>query len=161
MPRSQISFAPQFRPLTERECHRVLARNHVGRLAYSLHDRVDIEPLHYAFVDGWLYGRTSLGSKLVSLAHNHWVAFEVDEVDGIFDWRSVVVHGGWYTQELAAPGEAASWDKGIRQLRRLVPGSLSTADPVPFRWVIFRIQAAEISGRMGTTRADAKLPMRR
>lgn len=57
-------------------------RNRVGRLAFSFRDRVDIEPLHYVFRGGWLYGRPSPGSKLQTLRHNPWVAFEVDEIDG-------------------------------------------------------------------------------
>lgn len=142
---------PSFQALDSRHCERILARNHVGRLAFSLHDRVDIEPLHYIFMGEWLYGRTSIGSKLEAIAHNHWVAFEVDEVDGVFDWRSVVVRGGWYTQDASPPSESPQWDKAIRRLQRLVPGSLVDDDPVPFRRVLFRINVAEITGREATT----------
>ena len=39
--------APTFRALTAAECEKVLSRNHVARLAFSFHDRVDIEPVHY------------------------------------------------------------------------------------------------------------------
>src|SRR5688500_2206575 len=74
--RAARASGPEFGVLTRDECERVLARNNVGRLAFSFHDRVDIEPIHYVFADGWLYGRTSPGSKLVPMAHNHWIAFE-------------------------------------------------------------------------------------
>ena len=138
---------PQFRELDRTECQAILARHSVGRLAFALHNRVDVEPLHYAVVDGWLYGRTSAGAKVNSVAHNHWVAFEVDEVNGTFDWRSVVVHGGWYTQDTAPPADHASWQRGIDALRALIPGSLSADDPVPHRTVVFRIHLAELTGR--------------
>jgi len=145
-------IVPEFRILERAACERVLSRNHVGRLAFALHDRVDIEPLHYVLVDGWLYGRTSLGSKLTALAHNHWVAFEVDEVDDVFDWRSVVVHGGWYTKETAAVAGTASWDRALKGLQRLVSGTLGKEDPVPFRWILFRIELAEVTGREAISR---------
>lgn len=79
---------PVFRELTREECEALLAVSHVGRLAYTFRDRAEIEPIHYAFENGWIYGRTSEGSKLTAIDHNPYVAFEVDEVNGIFDWRS-------------------------------------------------------------------------
>jgi hypothetical protein len=50
----------------------------VGRIAFSIHDRVDIEPLLYVFVHGWIYGRTQPGRKIEVLSHHRWVAVEVD-----------------------------------------------------------------------------------
>ena len=94
MPRTR---EPTFRDLDETETHDLLARNHVGRIAYSFHDRVDIEPISYVFADGAIYLRTTPGSKLETLAHSPWVAFEVDEVSGPFDWKSAVAHGTIYT----------------------------------------------------------------
>ena len=55
-------------------CEAILARHTVGRLAFTLHNRVDIEPLHYVFLDGWIYGRTSPGRKILAVAHQHHVA---------------------------------------------------------------------------------------
>ena len=73
-------------------CLALLARNHVGRLAYAHHSHVQIEPLNYVYADGWLYGRTSPGAKLDATGESWWpVAFEVDEIDSLFSWRSVVV----------------------------------------------------------------------
>jgi len=86
---------PVFRELDRGEIEEILARNNVGRLAFSLHDRVDIEPINYVFDSGWIYGRTSHGTKLSTIAHHRWVAFEVDEVHGIFQWSSVVIKGAF------------------------------------------------------------------
>jgi hypothetical protein len=76
---------PTFRDLDTAEAHQILARNHVGRIAYSFHDRVDIEPISYVYADGVIYLRTTVGSKLTTLARAPWVAFDVDEVVGPFD----------------------------------------------------------------------------
>ena len=61
---------PTFRELTDEECRALLARHNVGRIAYSFHDRVDIQPIHYQVSGAWLYGRTSRGGKFMTLAHN-------------------------------------------------------------------------------------------
>jgi nitroimidazol reductase NimA-like FMN-containing flavoprotein (pyridoxamine 5'-phosphate oxidase superfamily) len=98
-------------------------------------------------LDGWLYGRTSHGAKLSIIPHNHWVAFEVDEVAGLLDWRSVIVRGGWYSYDTAPPSEQEVWDRGVAALQELLPGTLTPNDPVPFRTVVFRIHTAEITGR--------------
>jgi uncharacterized protein len=137
---------PLVRTLTDSVCQDVLARNHIGRVAFAYHDRVNIAPLHYVVADGWIYGRTSPGGKLEVVAHNHWVAFEVDEIAGLFDWRSVVVHGAWYLRETASGPDAPAWDAGIAQLRALIPGSFTSDDPMPFRSVVFRIHVAEVTG---------------
>src|SRR6476620_8514797 len=69
-----------FRELPRDEIEEMLLRNKVGRLAFSFHDRVDIQPIHYVYERGWLYGRTSEGEKMATLQHNQWVAFEIDEI---------------------------------------------------------------------------------
>jgi uncharacterized protein len=144
--------APVFRALTTAECEKILSRNHVARLAFSFHDRVDIEPVHYVFERGWMFGRTSPGSKLTTLAHSHWMAAEVDEIDGIFDWRSVVVRGAFYTVSPDVPGaEADAWARGVELLRTLIPETGTAEDPVPFRTIIFQVQVEETLGREATS----------
>lgn len=144
--------APSFRALDEVECRAILSRNHVGRIAYSFHDRVDIEPIHYVCDRGWIYGRTSPGAKLATLSHHRWVAFEVDEVDGPFDWRSVVVHGTVYRlTSNSSNGSEREAEAGLALLRTFLPETLTKDDPTPFRTVLFRLSASEITGRCATT----------
>lgn len=140
---------PRIRSLDREECTAILDRNHVGRIAYARENRVDIEPLNYVHHDGWLYGRTSPGAKLAATDRT-WaqVAFEVDEVEELFRWRSVVVHGGFYT--LVDDGRMAhdhEWWQGIQLLRTLIPETFTGGDPVRFRTVVFRIAVQEITGR--------------
>ena len=140
--------APAFRELARAECDALLRRQTVARLAYAFHDRVSIEPIHYAYEDGWLVGRTAAGSKLATIAHNPWIALEVDEVRDTFDWESVVVHGTFY--RLRPEGTAAereSWARALPLLRRVVPEALGPDDPVPFRDVLFHVHVDEVTGR--------------
>ena len=55
---------PRFRHLTLEESHALLASNSVGRIAFSLHDRVDMQPINYISDGDWIFGRTSEGTKL-------------------------------------------------------------------------------------------------
>ena len=137
---------PSFEELARSECEAILVRHNVGRIAYSFRDRVDIEPIHYVYGDGWLYGRTSEGAKMTTVDHSRWVALEVEEVDGPFDWRSVVVHGALYrlTPELAKEEEIS---RAVRLLRTVLPEIGTHDDPAPFRTIIFRIHVDEIRGR--------------
>ncbi len=85
--------------LTEAECWELLHEQEFGRLAFHLLDEVHIVPLNYAVDhDRRLIFRTSEGSKLLGLAINDDVAFEIDEFTE--DWaRSVVVRGRARTLE--------------------------------------------------------------
>jgi len=139
---------PTFQDLAPREIEELLARNHVGRIAYSFHDRVDIEPISYVYADGVVYSRTALGSKLATLAHSPWVAFEVDEVSGPFDWRSVVAHGTVYMLEDAgSPVTRASYRLAVQHLRSLIPHALDADDPTPERAIVLRMQPTSVTGR--------------
>ena len=143
--------SPDFRELSSDECLAVLSRNNVGRIAFSYRDHVDIEPIHYQYFEGWLYGRTTSGTKLRTLAHNRWVAFEVDEIRALFDWDSVVVKGALYLLEKNG-SQADNYAKAVEVLRNLVPGALDQTDPTPDRTVVFRIHADQITGRAATPR---------
>jgi len=123
-------------------------RNHVGRVAFTFQDHVDIEPIHYVFSYGWIYGRTSQGTKLSVIAHHRWVAFEVDETEGVFDWRSVVVKGAFEIVKAdTSTRQDPAFTQGVALLRSIVPETLAADDPVPFRGVMFRIHMDEVTGR--------------
>lgn len=141
---------PNIRPMSRAEIDTLLARNCVGRMAYARGSHIDIEPLHYVYANGWLYGRTSPGRKLDVAAREWWpVAFEVDEVDDVLRWRSAVVHGGFYTLD----PEGAAWEReearrAVDLLRSIVPEAFTELDPTPGRNVLFRIAVQEVTGRV-------------
>jgi uncharacterized protein len=147
---------PRFGALDDEAARALLARCRVGRLAYLHEGRVDIAPIHYVLDGDWIVGRTSVGSKIDALMHAPWVAFEVDEVDGPFDWRSVVVHGGVYFPDpLGGTRDQEAYERAVDVLRTIAPGTLTPEDPTPHRSIVFRIHIDHIEGRMATTRAGA------
>jgi nitroimidazol reductase NimA-like FMN-containing flavoprotein (pyridoxamine 5'-phosphate oxidase superfamily) len=146
---------PEFFEPSREDAVALLERHHFGRLAFSFHDRVDIEPISYVFSDGWLYGRTSRGTKLTTVRHHPWVAFEVDEIEGQFDWRSVVVHGTLYFLDDEGGDRAAHepYAHAVDLLRSIDAGALTPADATPERVAVFRIYADDITVRAARTSA--------
>jgi uncharacterized protein len=145
------SNRPRIRALTPEECELLLARNNVGRMAFSFGDRVDIQPVHYVYEAGWVYGRTSEGAKLDTLARNQWVAFEVDEVRGVLDWGSVVARGSFHRIDPnGAPSQRDAAVHAVELLRTIVPETFTADDPVEFRTVLFRISVGAVTGRLAT-----------
>ena len=143
---------PVIRDLTESEANAVLDRNHVGRIAYSFHDSVDIRPIHYVRSESWLFGRTSPGDKLVTLSHNQWVVFEVDEIHGPLDWKSVIARGTF--RRLKYEGTAQDLDlyeRGFEAVRALYPDAFTNNDQLSFRTEIFGIHVDSLSGRACST----------
>jgi nitroimidazol reductase NimA-like FMN-containing flavoprotein (pyridoxamine 5'-phosphate oxidase superfamily) len=140
-----------FTTLDRAACEALLQAHHVGRMAFSFRDRVDIEPLHYVFHDGWLYGRTRDGTKLHTLAHNPWVAFEVDEVSALFEWKSVVVHG---RIEFPDPSQhevdAARHQQAVDAFRTVVADAFGNNDPTPERDLVWALPLHTVEGRMAS-----------
>jgi uncharacterized protein len=137
-----------FRTLSHDECMAMLARHHIGRLAYAYKQRVDIEPLHFALDGEWLYVRTAHGTKLAMLEHQPWVALEIDEVRDMFDWQSVVVHGS--VQLLDAHDGAQAdprWAHAVDVFRRVVPLAFGAGDPTPQRDIMMRVHVSHVEGR--------------
>jgi len=139
---------PQFGVHSHEAAMELLQRNHVGRLAFTHHDRVDIEPISYVNEGDWIYLRTSPGAKTGTLRHHPWVAFEVDEVHGPNHWDSAVVRGTiyWLSSEGSAV-EQAVYQHALTILRRLDAHALTPQDATPHRTELLRIHVNEVSAR--------------
>ena len=144
---------PEFRELSNPESMALLERNSVGRIAFSFRDSVDVRPIHYVLDDGWLFGRTSAGDKLITLRHNQWVAFEVDEISGPLDWQSVVVRGSFYVlKREGSTHDVRLHDRAADAIRRLSPDAFTDRDPLAFRTEVFGVSIDSVSGRSCSTR---------
>jgi uncharacterized protein len=149
-----MTRGPQFFILDPAECREVLARNHVGRIAFREQDRVTIRPVGYVARDNWLFLRSAYGATMESLEHDPFVAFEVDEIVGPFDWRSVVVHGTIYLLPTnGAPIEQREARRAMDAIRSVMPGAFSPSDPVPERQILYGLNIQEVSGRMAQSRS--------
>jgi uncharacterized protein len=125
----------------------LLARHHVGRLIFGWGGRIDVRPVHYVYANGIIYGRTSHGAKFIDVEElPAAVVFEIDEVESLFRWRSVIVRGEFSLVTLN-PAEGSEWREAVAILKTLYRGAFATEDPVPDRTVVFRITIDEATGR--------------
>jgi uncharacterized protein len=144
---------PRIRELSERQMQCVLARNHVGRVAFQSDGRVELYPVHYVYADQVLYGRTSFGTKYLSWLVRPDVVFEMDEAQGLFDWRSVIVRGSLSILRPRGPrAQPFAYWNAVAAIRSLLPTAFTEHDPTPQRFVVFRIQPKEITGREAIAR---------
>lgn len=65
----------------------------VGRLGCHAGGRTYVVPVAYVFADGMIVAHTAEGMKLQMMRENPHVCFEVDRVDDLRHWQSVIVWG--------------------------------------------------------------------
>lgn len=152
-PRKAVPNAPAFLVLDDGAARALLARNHIGRIAFVAQGRIEIEPVSYAADGDWIYARSAHGAKLEALAHSPYVAFEIDEVEGPYDWQSIVVHGTVYAvSEAGSKIDKSRFEQALGALRSFAPETLTPADPTPFRDVVYGIHIDRLTGRKATTK---------
>lgn len=146
------SRRPRMRLLSTIQSQFVLARNNVGQLSFILSGRPELLPLHYVYAGGRIVTRTSFGPKCDAWLEQPSVVFGVEEVGGLFDWRSVLVHGT--ARILTVHGtraERSDYWRAVDILRSLIPNALRERDPTPERRILLEILPTEISGREAST----------
>jgi nitroimidazol reductase NimA-like FMN-containing flavoprotein (pyridoxamine 5'-phosphate oxidase superfamily) len=79
--------------LTPDQCKYILLQNHIGRIGCASDRKVLILPVTYVFDGGFIYGRSLEGTKVSMMRKRPDVCFEVDTIQDMANWRSVVAHG--------------------------------------------------------------------
>lgn len=141
--------------LSEKESRELLDENILGRLGCHAFGKTYIVPISYAYKDGRLYFHTFEGLKVQMMRNNPSVCFQVDKLNEMANWKSVIVQGVF--KEL----EGAEKEKGIKALLdRKVPAIVSEKIKLSPDWpftstesyadipgIIFSIEVQEITGR--------------
>lgn len=140
---------PEFLVLAPEDCHKLLERNHVGRLAFMNGASVDIEPIGYVASGQWVFFRSAYGTKIEALLHNPFAAFEVDQVAGPASWASVVAHGTIYMLSAGGgPIEQGEFARAVAALHEVAPAAFTPDDPTPDRENVYGLHIDRIAGRM-------------
>ena len=149
-----------FRDLTVGECRSVLTKHNTGRLAFTFHDRVDIETINYVVIDdATLAFRTVPGSKVDAFRHHPWVAIEIDEVKGLQEWKSVVVHGTIYpVSDVGTPYDRATYTRVMKGLRYLMPSAKRDDDPPADRPIALAFHIDRLRGREAKSSRTKEAP---
>jgi nitroimidazol reductase NimA-like FMN-containing flavoprotein (pyridoxamine 5'-phosphate oxidase superfamily) len=153
------SINVEMRSLDRREAELMLSQHHTGRMAFAFHDKITIELVNYVYADGWIYARIEQGPALTTLRHHQWVAFEVDELQTVYDWRTVTVHGS--LQFLSDDRSSPDWrdfNRAAELIRAQVPSVLTADDPLPNRNQVYRIHVDELLGRESRSNEPQQLP---
>jgi uncharacterized protein len=75
------------------EVDRLLQSELIARIGCHVEGRTYVVPVTYAYSDGALVGHSLAGLKLDMLRQNPKVCIEIDRVDDLANWRSVVAWG--------------------------------------------------------------------
>jgi uncharacterized protein len=144
------------RPLTVEQVDQTLRSEVVGRLGCHAEGKTYIVPVAYVYDGQCIYGHTGEGMKLHMLRANPEVCFEVDQVESLTTWRSVIVWGQF--EEL----HGAEAKRALRLLAERIRPLLADNEREPAdaaahyddveeqRPVVYRIRLTEHTGRYST-----------
>ncbi len=142
--------------LTREQIENVLRSELTGRVGCHSEGRTYVVPISYAYDGECVYAHSSEGLKIRMMRANPSVCFEVEQVDDLTHWRTVISWGKF--EELAGPDE----DRARRRLAdRFAPFTTSESahppagprteqdpyDEAALRSVFYRIRLGEKTGR--------------
>ena len=141
--------------LNKEQIEHVLHSAVVGRIGCYDGQDIYIVPLTFVFDGKYIYAHSNEGSKIEIMRKQPTVCFEVESIEGMTNWRCVIVHGTF--QELKTTEDQ---NHGLKVLSdRLMPYLLSetmrsydadnpTKNVVKQKKpVIYRIQISRMTGR--------------
>lgn len=143
------------------QVEQVLRNEIIGRIGCYAEGRVYVVPVTYAYDGECLYAHSAVGMKVRMMRANPAVCFEVDHMDNLANWQSVIAWGTF--EELTGDDAKLGLAKLIHRVMPLMtsetaqpshgmPGSPShpgghAADVAHVEAVLFRIRLHERTGR--------------
>ena len=79
--------------LNQEQIDYVLRSQVIGRLGCYADGKVYIVPITYVYEAPYIYGHTKEGLKIKMMRENPQVCFEVDIIQNMANWQSVIVQG--------------------------------------------------------------------
>jgi nitroimidazol reductase NimA-like FMN-containing flavoprotein (pyridoxamine 5'-phosphate oxidase superfamily) len=135
--------------LTSQEIDQLLHSEAVGRIGCYAFGRIYVVPVTYAYDGVAIYGHSREGLKLRMMRSQPDVCFEVDRMDSLSNWKSVIARGTF--SELEAKEAELAMEILRRRFAPLVPSATSAPDGHLHRsgmpWSVFRILLGERTGR--------------
>lgn len=126
--------------LASAEIERLLETEWVARLGCHVSGRTYVVPITYAYAQGALIAHSAAGLKLDMLRANPRICVEIEHVDDLANWRSVIAWGEF--EELRADEAERALD---RFLARLVPLTVGAAS-LPLRGGDVSTAARRVAG---------------
>ena len=133
----------------------VLQNQVVGRIGCYADGKLYVVPITYAYDGKYIYAHSKDGMKIKMMRKNPHVCFEVDVMENMANWRSVIVWGTFEEMK-----DSASQAKGMKILMdRLMPLMASETVKPPnhsmrpqmvekeVKAIVYRIKVTESTGR--------------
>ena len=138
--------------LTNDQIDQVLASQMVGRIGCHVEERTYIVPVAFAFDGQYIYAHSRNGLKISMMRKNPTVCFEVDIIENMGNWRSVIVQGVYEelktgALQLLAFKLLSDRLSPVRTSQAARPSSKTPPGEKKMRPVFFRIVVREKSGR--------------
>lgn len=149
--------------LTVSQMEQLLRMEYIARIACHDGVRSYVVPVSYVYHDNCFYAHSGLGLKIEIMREHRDVCFEIDHIDDIANWQSVIAWGTYEELE----GEEA--DTAIDLLvGRLTPLISEKGGRLPHPWnghggstehilhrasrhgVVYRIRVTDMTGRYET-----------
>ena len=143
--------------LSAKKSIELLSTNYIGRIAFMAKGNPDIIPItyHYDPEQHSIFSYSSEGGKIEAMRKNRTVAFQVDDITSLNNWRSVLIHGTFeelsgidakhILHKFAEGVKINIRRKGVTAPRFLHEFSSKTnTQGIP---IVYRINIAEITGK--------------
>lgn len=149
--------------LSQKEAKEFLKNNIYGHLGCHASGKTYVVPISYAYNGKNIYCHTHEGMKIDMMRENSSVCFQVQAIDSLANWKSVIIQGTF--RELIT----LERKKGIKALiERHVPAVVTETVKISPDWpftdtehieipgIIFSISVDDISGRFETIESQSK-----
>jgi len=144
-----------FGDLSQKQIEDVLHHQVIGRVGCHAENMVYVVPISYAYDGQYIYGHTHEGMKINMMRKNKNICFEVDVLQDMANWQSVIAWGEF--EELTDKTERnKALQKLIDRVLPLIPSETTKLYPDwPFKpkdlnvikGVVYRILLTKKTGR--------------
>lgn len=125
VPRLQFAFSSMLGSLSSAEIEDLLGTEVVARLGCHAEGRTYVVPVTYAYDSGALLVESADGLKVRMMLQNPLVCVEIDHIDNLANWRSVIAWGRF--EELFGADAAAAFARLRARLQPLVVSETTPA----------------------------------
>jgi nitroimidazol reductase NimA-like FMN-containing flavoprotein (pyridoxamine 5'-phosphate oxidase superfamily) len=143
--------------LNQTECLEVLKDNYIGHLGFISGKSPYILPVTYFYnaAENCIISYSAMGNKIDAMRKYNHVAFQVEEIKSIQNWRSVLIHGDFEELEgSTAKKELHTFAEGVQDTISRIRGEkpkfikdFSSRLQKETPPIVYRIHIGEINGK--------------
>ena len=145
--------------LNSRQIEHILQSLIIGRIGCHADNMTYVVPVTYAYDGKYIYGHTKEGLKIEMMRKNPMVCFEVDTMENMSNWRSVIAWGKF--EELITPEQRKEGMKILKDtVMPLMTGETTISNSMhdshqktieAMTGVVYRIELTKKTGRYEKT----------